>query len=277
MDIPEIRVKVLEAEVKEFKKYLGSLSPEDLQKPSACVDWTVADVVGHLAGWDFAARVNRGLQGDFSPEEGASAVADHDEDQFAQNIFRRARTTREQHGEQLIDVLKQRLADSLEVLNSVSGAQWDTLCYHPPGPEPVRTLLDMRISELTMHAWDIRSVRDAEYHLSGDSVRVLIDTVNRAARRAFRPDPSLEKPIRHRFTLTGPVNTAWDIVVMEAGAQVEPAGTPTPDVIFRCNGETYVMVMYGRLKLDAAIAEGSLTSEGNQELALRFGQRFVGG
>ena len=32
-----------------------------------------------------------------------------------------------------------------------------------------------------------------------------------------------------------------------------------------------------RLKLDAAISEGRLTFEGNQELASSFGQRFVGG
>ena len=277
MDTPESRVKILEAEVEAVKKYLASLSPEDLQKPSACVDWSVADVIGHLAGQDFASRVNRGLQGDHSPPEGAPAVADHDEDRFARNISDRARTTREQHGEQLVEVLNQRLDETVAVFNGVDPKDWDTLCYWPPGPEPVRTLLDMRIAELTMHVWDIRSVLDDDYHLSVDSVRVLVDTVDRAARRAFRPDPSLARALIHRFVVDDPVDASRDIVLAADGAQVGPAGVQEPDVTFQCNGETYVLVMYGRLKVVEALADGRLTFDGDPALAVGFGRRFVGG
>ena len=277
MDTPEFRAKVLAAEVDAVKEYLASLAPEDLQKASACEGWTVADVIAHLAGQSFASRVNRGLQGDVSPDGSAPAVADHDEDRFARNIFDRARSTKEQHGEQLLQILYQRLDETVEVFSSVGPGHWDTLCYWPPGPEPVRTLLDMRISELTMHTWDIRAVLDDQYHLSEDSVIVLVDTVNRAARRAFRPDPSLEKPVRYRFVVARPVATATDIVVAAERARVEPAGSDIPDVTFRCDGETYVLVMYGRLKSGSAMEDGRLTFEGNAELASGFGQRFVGG
>ena len=50
-----------------------------------------------------------------------------------------------------------------------------------------------------------------------------------------------------------------------------------PDVTFRCDGQTYVLVMYGRLKTGSALEDGRLTFEGNAELAAGFGQRFVGG
>ncbi len=49
------------------------------------------------------------------------------------------------------------------------------------------------------------------------------------------------------------------------------------DVTFNCDGETYVLVMYGRVSPDAALADGRLTFEGNAVLAARFGQRFKGG
>ena len=274
---PESRAKVLEAEVDAAKRYFASLTPEDLLKPSACEDWTVADVIGHLAGQPFALQVGRGLQGDFSPPEGAPVVADHDEDRFAKDISDRARTTRETHGEQLVAVLNQRLDETVAVFNSVDSKDWDTMCYWPPGPEPVRTLLDMRIAELTMHTWDIRSVLDEQYHLSVDSVRALIDTVDRAARRAFRPDPSLARPLRHRFVVAGPVSTSRDIVLAAEGAQVGPAGGQEPDVTFQCDGETYVLVMYGRLKVVSALADGRLAFDGNPAVAVEFGRRFVGG
>ncbi|PKB71323.1 MAG: hypothetical protein BZY87_05570 [SAR202 cluster bacterium Io17-Chloro-G6] len=277
MSTPEFRAKVLEAEGQAVKEFLATLSVEDLQKASACEGWTVADVLAHLAGQPFVSRVGRGLQGDISPDEGAPAVAHHDEDGFARTIFDRAKSTREQHGAQLLEVLCQRLDEAVEVFNNVGPGDWDKLCYWPPGPEPVRTLLDMRISELTMHIWDIRAVLDAEYNLSDDSVIVLIDTVDRAVRRAFRPDPSLAATVRHRFVVAGPISTARDIVVSAEGARVEAASSDKPDVTFRCDGETYVLVMYGRLKSESALEDGRLTFEGNAELAAGFGQRFVGG
>ena len=277
MDAVESRVKVLESEVEAVKTYLSGLSAGDLQRPSACVDWSVADVVGHLAGQEHASRVKRGLQGDHSPEENAPAVTDHDEDRFAKNIFDRALATRERFGDGLVAYLNQRLDETVEVFKSVGSNDWDNLCYWPPGPEPVHTLLDQSIAELTMHTWDIRSVLDAEYHLSGDAVGVLIEGVDRAVRRAFRPDPSLARAITHRFVVEHPVAARRDIVIAADGAQVGPAGNEEPDVTFECDGETYVLVMFGRLKVVDALADGRLTFDGNPELAVGFGRRFVGG
>lgn len=144
---PEHRLQVLESETKAANEYFLSLSPEDLQTPSACAEWTAADVMGHLAGQEHASRVRRGLQGDYAPEPGAPAVAYHDEDQFARNIAARAQATREQHGDGLVAYLVQRLEETVAVFNTAGPDDWDKLCYWPPGPEPVRTMLDQRIAD----------------------------------------------------------------------------------------------------------------------------------
>ena len=91
--------------------------------------------------------------------------------------------------------------------------QWDNLCYWPPGPEAVHTMLDMRISELSMHAWDVCSQFDPDYRLSDGSVPVLMDTVNRAARRAFRPDTTIPAPQVYRFVIDGPVEAIYELVI----------------------------------------------------------------
>ncbi len=277
MNTPESRAKILAAETDASNGYFASLSQEDLSKHSACDDWSVADVMAHLAGQDHASRVMRGIQGDYSPPYGASEVADHDEDRFAKNIFDRALATREQHGVQLVEYLNQRLDETVEVFNSVAPGDWDKLCYWPPGPEMVRTLLDQRIAELTMHTWDIRSVLDDQYHLSADAVGALIDGVDRAVRRAFRPDDSLTRPLKHRFVIDGPDSTRKDIIIAPEGAWVLAASGQEPDITFECDGETYVLVMYGRLKVFDALADGRLTFDGDPGLAVGFGRRFVGG
>ena len=104
MVTPEQRVVVLQAEVEAFKTYLSSLPAEAWNQPSACEGWTVADVVAHLNGQDFASRVTRGLGGDASPPEGSPSVEDHDEDRFAENIFQRALSNRERFGLSLIHI-----------------------------------------------------------------------------------------------------------------------------------------------------------------------------
>ena len=277
MDTLEYKVKLLESEVESFKAHLNGLSPEELQIPSACVGWSVADVIGHLAGQEHASRVRRGLEGDYSPPAGAPSVADHDEDQFAKNIFDRALATRQQFGKELVSHLNQRLDEAVEVFKSVKSEDWDKLCYWPPGPEPVRILLNQRIAELAMHAWDIRSALESEYHISDDAVKVLIEGVDRAVRRAFRPDPLMKIPLSHRFVIEGLVFLGQDIVIGVEGASVGPAGKEEPDVTFECDGETYVLIMFGRLRVMDALADGRLTFDGNPEVAVGFGRRFVGG
>jgi len=271
-------VEILRQEVAAFKERLAALSPEDWEKPSACDGWTVADVAAHLAGQAFALNVSRGLQGDSSPPAGAAPVTEHDEDQFARNIFQRAFSTREEAGARLQEILFQRLDESVEVFTGVEGEQWDNPCYWPPGPEPVRTMLDMRISELAMHAWDICSRFDPDYRLSDGSVSVLLDTVNRAARRAFRPDPTIPAPQVYRFNIEQPVETSFELVIANEEVILrQSSGDEEADVEFICNGETCVMVMYGRISPDEAIVSGDLDWEGDERLALGFGARFLGG
>ena len=280
MQNPAERVEILRRETAAFKERIASLSADDWDRPSACVGWSVADVVAHLTGQAFALNVSRGLQGDYSPPAGAAPVTEHNEDEFARNIFQRAFNTRAEFGDHLQEMLFQRLDEAVELFDTVEAGQWDNLCYWPPGPEPVHTMLDMRISELTMHAWDVCSQFDSDYHLSDGSVRVLMDTGNRAARRAFRPDTTIPAPQVYRFVIEGPVEATYELVIANEEVTLregEGAGDGQPDVVFRCDGETYVMVMYGRLTPEDAIMAGKLDWDGDERLALGFGARFLGG
>ena len=277
MDELQDRVRILHREAEAFKEYLSDLPPDAMRQPSACDRWTVADVLSHVGTQAFALRVARGLQGDYSPPEGSPPVEEHDEDSFAESIAQRALANRELQGNGLLPWFIESLDKSVQVFFDLSTEDWDKLCYWPPGPEPVRTMLDMRISELTMHAWDVRSMLETDYHLSDDSVRVLMDTVNRAARRAFRPEPGLASPVRYRFIVTSPVANRVDLLFSRDGGQIGTATAGPADVTFHCDGETYVLVLYGRLTLEEAISDGRLAFQGDAGVAAQFAARFKGG
>ena len=282
MTTPTHRINLLEQEARELLAFLQSLSRDDWQTPSACQGWSVADVVGHLTSVGLANRLLRGLDGDYSPPQGSPPPEQHDEDAFAQSIYRRAIATRERLGDGLLADFTQRIDETVALFRQVGPEQWDNLVYWPPGPMSVGTLLTQRIAELTMHGWDIRSRLEQDYHLSDAGVAALLDTVDRAARRAFRPDPLLQgHPLRYRFRITPPGERVFDLVLSDAVAQVvhHPGGPPEgpPHVTWECDGETCVLVIYGRLTPHDAVAAGRLTATGDACLAAAFGELFVGG
>ena len=214
-------IDLLEREALQLLDFLQRLPKEDWQTASACEAWTIADMVGHLTSVDLSNRLVRGLGGDHSPPEGSPAPEQHEEDAFAQSIYQRGIDASHRLGDGLPDDFTQRINETVVLFRQVQAYQWDNLVYWPPGPISLRTLLTQRIAELTMHGWDIRSRLESDYHLSDGSVTALLDTVDRAARRAFRPDPSLEeRPLRYRFQIDRPQERVIDLVLSDAVAQI---------------------------------------------------------
>ncbi len=283
MSTAATRIDLFESESRDLLGYLATLSSGDWAADSACEGWSCADVIGHLASVDLANRMLRGLDGDYSPPEGSPPPEQHDETTFARSIYQRAIDARERLGNGLLADFTERIEESIALFRRVEADQWDNLVYWPPGPMSMDTLLTQRIAELTMHGWDIRSRLEDDFHLSDGAVAALLDTVDRAARRAFRPDPLLnDRPLRYRFRITGASARVMDLVLSDEPADIVEHGQgespAASDVTFECDGETCVLVMYGRLTPDDAVRTRRLSvANGDVYLAASFGDRFVGG
>src|SRR5262245_10144287 len=271
------RAQIVHTEAKRLEQFLRALSPEDWQRPSACDQWQVADVVAHVAGMALAERITRGLHGDLTPPQGGPQTGTLHEDALRERVAQRAIAARQRLGDQLLSVFIASNERLDQVLSALRPRDWETLCQHPMGPEPVRTWIDMRITELAMLGWDIRSRFDPQATLSTDSLPALCHTIPRAVRRAFRPEASRSTPVRYRFVVTEPVAARQDIVLSREGGRCEPANDSKADVTFRCTTETYVLVMFGRGTVEGALRDRRLSYEGDLELVAAFGQAFVGG
>lgn len=68
-----------------------------------------------------------------------------------------------------------------------------------------------------------------------------------------------------------------NILLNADGAAVEVDSQADADVTFRCDTSTAILVIFGRLSLADAIADGRVQVEGEQELAATLGQSFQGG
>jgi hypothetical protein len=71
--------------------------------------------------------------------------------------------------------------------------------------------VNLRISELAMHEWDIRSSLEPSFHLWVESLPLFMECV--PALRGFYPGIPLSTPMRYRFVLVGPAASTQDILV----------------------------------------------------------------
>ena len=280
MDSPDDRVRLVQSESERLKQYLSSLPTDAWSRPSACDLWEVRDVVAHLAGDAafYTRMVSRGSQGDSSPPEGYPPPGTADANSSSERIGQGAISDRERLGDRLLPSFNERNDQLNQLLSGLGPQGWDAPCYHPGGVFPARNFINMRMLELSMHGWDIRSSLEPSAHLSAESIPAIMDLIPGLFGWLFRPGSRLPAPVRYRFQLTGVASSdgVSDIVVEGDRARLEPAGESTANVAFRCDTETFVLLMLGRLTVDRAVATGRLAPEGDSGLVTEFGQWFKG-
>jgi uncharacterized protein (TIGR03083 family) len=278
MDSPEVTVQLVIAESERLIQYLDILPPEAWRTPSACDRWEVRDVVAHLAaqGQFYADMITRSLQGDASTPEGRPAPGTANAASFAEGGAQRAIARREQLGDQVLAELHKTNDHLNHLLTSLGPLDWEKPHYfNSLGIAPLRFRPDLRLFELALHGWDIRSQLEPDAHLSPESLPVAVGLVlGPLTTWIFRPSPRLPVPLRYRFALTGAGARETDIVVTGDTASIEPTGAAAADVMCHCDTETFVLIMVGRLPLQAALAQGRLMATGEAAQVDAFAQWF---
>jgi hypothetical protein len=179
--------------------------------------------------------------------------------------------------------LRAGYAQLTALLARLDAEDWEKPCYYASAPHsrPAREFLALSVQELALHGWDMRSRLEAAYHLSPESIAVLVQHMPRRLARPHRTifplSPEWSTPVRLRWELRGAVVGAHDIVVERGRCRMEPANASTAQVTFRAEAETFVLMLYQRLPLTVATATGSLAVEGDEDLIAAFDRWLQGG
>jgi uncharacterized protein (TIGR03083 family) len=274
MEALESRITLIQSEAERLGQYLATLSPAAWRQPSACQGWEVGDVVAHLVdGAQFYLwTISRGVQGDTSspPELAQSGTM------RAEVIAQHAIASRERLGDALLPTFCTQYEQLYGLLRRLNPGDWQKLCYYTSEPRqrPAQEFLALSVQELAIHGWDIRSRLEPDFHLSAESVAVL---VQHAPRRLGRPQRAVfplpaepSAPVRYRWVLHGTVTNTYDIVVEHGRCRMQPADASAAQVTFHGDAETFILVQYQRLALAAATVMGHLAIEGDGELLAAF-------
>jgi hypothetical protein len=220
----------------------------------------------------FAENISRGVRGDSSPPEGFPPAGMVDMAARMEANAHRSIALRESLGETLLPTFSARCDYLTLLLAGLGSKDWDKPCWHAAATISVRTYIDLRITELAVHEWDIRSKLEPSAHLSADCLPAIMDLIPViVVGRLSQPGAGLSVPVRFRFQLTGAVPGRQDIVAGGGKARMEPATAGPAEVNFHCDTETFVLLAYGRTNVESEAAEGRLLIEGDRGLAAKFG------
>ena len=271
----EERIALARSETERLCNYFETLSEEEWKVQSACDAWKNDEVVAHLcvAAEMFAASIQRGVDGDSSPPEGMPQPGVEGLTARLAGNVQRTLDMRQSLGDELLATFASRYRMVDELLATLRPEDWDKPCYHTANILSVGGFVDLRIAEMAMHEWDIRSRIEPDAEMPQAALPAIFDLLsNFIVGRLYRPGRSIIETTVFRFNVTGAVEGSYDIAVSKGEARLGPAGSGPAAVTFGCDAHTFALLVYGRLGIEGGVADGRITVEGDLDLAAKFAE-----
>ena len=239
----ERRVEALRSEYERLARHLRSLDADGLAAPSACEGWSVADVAAHLA-WNarlYVRSLGMGLAGEAPPPPPpASGGAPKITPDFVRD---RSIEVRRKLGGGVLDSFEEHNAGFIEMLDGLDPAVRETLTVPFLNDTiPLRRLIGLRINEVALHSWDVRSPGDTEAALIEDAGLASIELWRDTTQRRLRPGPET----RIRIEPAG--GDAFDVTGREAASTGPPSGKA--DATLAGTASAVALFLSGRAGLD---------------------------
>ena len=134
-----------------FVAVLDQVGTDQLGVATPCEEWDVRDLLGHIiVGSQMAVALLDGA----SQDEAAA---------FRNQSF----------GGDVVDRCRQAVADQLARIGAVS--DWDVVVHHTVGDVPASRLLEFRIGDLTLHAWDLATAIGVDDGIADDLASVALE------------------------------------------------------------------------------------------------------
>jgi uncharacterized protein (TIGR03083 family) len=253
-------LSVLRSEVDETLKLVAD--PSRWEAPTACTNWEVRDVVGHLVdategyfpGFDVA------RQGGTAPEPlGLRAMA-RLADEHAK-AFRKLSQ----------DELLRRLDDDADRMvgefASLSDSDWTGLLVAHPymGPLPAMFYPMFQLVDYAVHAWDIREGTGKPHAIDGDAADLLVPVIF-VLWQATADTIAVEQPYAVGVRTTGRNGGDMRLDVSADGVQFAPGEIDDCPAVLEFDPATLVLTGYGRIN--------GGTVRGDQQLASQFRSLF---
>ena len=267
----------------DIHRRLSEAAPDTLNAPSACSEWDVGTVAAHLAGGAVRQRdaMLRGRDGQGGPPPGEENRPSAD--QVQQSNATSNVQTRNEWGDSLLDNFDQNYRELDDLLRGWS--DWSIGCWHRRrGTISAESYVDLRIQELVIHDWDMRSGGAGTGDLDPEGAVALLPASEMWYQLCFRPAAPLSSPVAYRFDI-GSSNGATlqhDVIVAGDSYELtECSADRRPDLTVRADAGMYLLCLYNRVDWNVAKRSGRISVSQSPDtiahVALRNLGRWFGG
>jgi len=255
-----VKIALIRRLASDIHRALASAPADALSGPTACNEWDVGTVVAHLTGGAMRQRDSmlRGRDGYGGPPEGTAGPTTPDQ------VQQRNALSNRQFRAELGDTLLERFQDAYAALDDLlqDWTDWTIGCWHQRrGTMSADSYLDLRIQELVIHDWDMRSGGTGQASMDAEGVIALLPHSQMWYDLCFRPTAHLLRPVVYRFDVGGGPEGAslqHDVIVTGDHFTVQRPDAHAADLMITCSAETYLLCLYGRVEWIAARQAGCL-------------------
>ena len=231
--------------------------PGAWQAPTACEDWAVRDVVGHLVDT---------IEGYFDSFETARAGRDatpHPLTGMHERAGQQATRFREASQEEMLSRLRNDLDKLMGILEPLSADEWTGFIVPHPymGPVPAFFYAAGQLMDYAVHSWDIRQGTGRAHGLSGDAADLLVPFMFILWQSTIKQDADLT-PFSLGVTVTGRNAGNYRIDVSDKGMTYEQGDLSGLPTVIDFDAGSLVLTTFGR--------SNAGTVRGDQEIADRY-------
>lgn len=245
-------ITALRSNHEDLAARVRGLDDEDLARQSACSEWEIAQVLGHLgSGAEIGlAGLLAGIAGEEPPGQ-----------DFNQSVWDRWNALGRQESAKGFRRANEELVSAFEGLDGAARSELRVKLGFLPFPADAAVLSGMRLNEAALHSWDVRVAFDPHATLTGQEAAIAIDQLGGPLSFLLgffsrgKSEGASEATLR--VEITDP-DHVFHLVIGESVALGDAAADPNG--VLTGPAEAFVRLLSGRL--DTAHTPGTLTVTG---------------
>jgi uncharacterized protein (TIGR03083 family) len=232
--------------------------PGAWEAPTACENWKVKDIVGHLIDT---------TEGYFTAFETARQGSDAPAAFGLPGMHQRAGEMGISLGvlpqQEAMTRIRGDLDKMMGILEPLTPEEWTgfMVTHFYMGPLPAFFYAAGQLMDYGVHSWDIRQGTGQAHGMSGDAADLLVPFMFVLWQSTIKPDADLS-PFTIGIRVTGRNGGEYRVSVGEEGMQFEPGSVDELPTVLDFDAASLVLTTFGR--------SNSGTVRGDQDLADRF-------
>ena len=243
--------------------YCSQLTPDQWEQASDCPGWSVKDVLSHVVGTE------RQLLGETMPAP--ESFGEHVKNEVGRSNEAWVNSMRPKSGAEVLGIFEAAINARLDLLDAMSEEQFDADSWLPVGKGSYRDFMAIRVMDCFVHEQDIRISTGGSFLAHQRSGRIALDHLLAGlpyvvGKKVIPPEgTTVRVEVLSRSEVIGSVR----VRVQDGRAAVVKETDAIEDAVLRCTFEAYLFAAAGRLVAPRYLDDGSVTFQGNEQLARR--------